>query len=129
MQLHIASDLYGITNQNFSAVINIDYLINGKSVTIVDGETAVHPITITIKNGNIVSYKHYVYKFTPSGDSANTSSMIKAVDLLYSQFENSASSVEVLDLYKSYVYNTNGDISILWCAQLKDHGEINIIRE
>lgn len=129
MQLHIASDLYGITNQNFSAVINIDYLVNGKSVTIVDGDTAVHPITITIRDGNIVSYKHYVYKFLPSGDKVTTSSMIKAVDLLYSQFENSADSVDVLDLYKSYVYNSGGDVSILWCAQLKDHGEINIIRE
>ncbi len=129
MQLHIASDLHGITNQNFSAVINIDYLVDGKPVTIIDGGEAVHPITITIQNGNIVSYKHYVYKFTPSGDSTNTSSMIKAVDLLYSQFENSATSVTVLDLYKSYVYNTGGDAQILWCAQLKDHGEINIIRE
>ncbi|MBR2471133.1 MAG: hypothetical protein IKB55_00475 [Clostridia bacterium] len=129
MQLHIASDLHGIANQNFSAVINIDYLINGTSVTIVDGEQVVHPITITIQNGCIVSYKQYVYKFTQSADSVNTSSMIKAVDLLYSQFENSASSVEVLDLYKSYVYNTDGTAQILWCAQLKDHGEINIIRE
>lgn len=129
MQLHIASDLHGLTNQNFSAVINIDYIVNGKSVTMVDGGKAVHPITITIRNGNIVSYKHYVYKFTPSGDKVTTSSMIKAVDLLYSQFENSADSVSVLDLYKSYVCTTEGNVSILWCAQLKDHGEINIIWE
>ncbi len=129
MQLHIASDLYGITNQNFSAVINIDYLVNGKSVTIVDGESVLHPITITIRDGKIVSYKHYVYKFAPSGDTVTTSSMIKAVDLLYSQFENSVDSVDVSELYKSYVCTTGGDVSILWCAQLKDHGEINIIRE
>ncbi len=127
MQLHIASDLHSISNQNFSAVVNIDYLINGKSVTIFDDGKAVHPITITIQNGNIVSYKHYIYKFSPSDTTVTTSSMIKAVDLLYSQFENA--SVTVSDLYKSYVYTVGGDADILWCAQLKDQSDINIIRE
>ena len=128
-QLHIASDLYGITNRSGSTVINIDYLINGKPVTIVDDGKTVHPISITLENGKIVSYKHYVYSFRTEGECVSTSSMIKAVDLLYSHFENSADSVTVLDLYKSYVHTVGGDTQILWCAKIKDLSDTTIIRE
>ena len=112
--LHVSSDLYGVSNQDFSAVINIDYMINGRPVTIVTGKEPVHPITITVKNGKIVSYKHYIYRFRPTGNNVNTSSMIKAVDLLYSEFTNSSAEVNVSDIYKSYVYTVGEDMEILW---------------
>ena len=128
-QLHIASDLYGISKQNFSSVINIDYLINGKPVTIISDGVSVHPISITLENGRIVSYKHYIYKFPSSGAQVNTSSMIRAVDLLYSNYDNSSAEINVSDMYKSYVYTVGGNMEILWCAKLKGTNEINIIRE
>lgn len=118
-ELQISSDLVNLSKNTEEITINIDYYLNSIPVMAWDGT---HAITVTLKNGRLVSYSQQVCMVDSTDTLLTTGNMLKAVDGLYATLPQ-GSKVTVSDLF--VVYTKENILS--WCAKLSGQDELIII--
>ena len=110
--LQISSDLVNLSSNTEQVTINIDYYMDSVPVMVWDNN---HAITVTLKNGRLVSYRQQICSISRSGDMLKAGNMLKAVDNLYLSLSDSATDViNVSDIFVSYTDEDN----ISWCAKI-----------
>lgn len=117
--LQISSDLVNLSNNTQQVTITIDYYVN--SVPVMAWENS-HAITVTLKNGRLVSYKQQVCDITTTDEVLAADNMLQAVDKLYTTLP-AGSKATVSDLFVAYTDEKN----ISWCAKLNGSDELIFI--
>ncbi len=122
--LQISSDLVNLYNNTQEVTINIDYYVNSIPVMIwPDG----HAISITMKNGKLVSYKHHICSVKTTGETLYGSNMLQAVDGLYLTLQGEETTFTVSDIFRAYTNTSGREKKVSWCAKLAGSDEIIII--
>lgn len=115
--LQISSDLVNLSDNTEEVTINIDYYVD--SIPVMAWENG-HAISVTLKNGRLVSYKQQVCSITGSSEKLTAGNMLRAVDNLYLTLSDSG-VVTVSDIFVAYT----GENTLSWCAKLE--GSDNLI--
>ena len=117
--LQISSDLVNLSNNTEEITKNIDYYLN--SIPVMAWENG-HAITLTLKNGRLVSYKQQICTISATGEELTAGNMVQAVDSLYVSLPLKEGEIAtVSDLFVAYT-NEN---SISWYAKID--GSDNLI--
>jgi len=117
--LQISSSLVNLWDNTEEITINIDYYLD--SIPVMAWENG-HAISVTLKNGRLVSYKQQVCSISAQSENLTAGNMLRAVDGLYLKLTNS-DVVTVSDIFVAYT----GENSISWCARLEGSDDIIVI--
>ena len=117
--LQISSDLVNLSNNTEEVTINIDYYINSIPVMAWDNR---HAITVTLKNGRLVSYTQQVCNLETEENRLYAGNMLQAVDGLYVTLPEGTKAT-VSDLFVAYT----GEDTLSWCAHLEGDEKLIVI--
>ena len=117
--LQISSDLVNLYNNTEEVTINIDYYINSIPVMAWDSG---HAITITLKNGRLVSYRQQVCNLRTEKENLAVGNMLQAVDGLYETLPEGTKAT-VSDLFVAYTKEN----TLSWCARLDGDDKLIVI--
>ena len=110
-----------IENSQDSGTYNftLDYYYYGSPVTVEAGGMN-HAVEISVKNGKIVSYRHFIRKYSPAEATAQPVPMIDALDRIYASFAATEEEIEIKDVYLSYIDNGGllGKMPV-WSAEIR----------
>ncbi len=121
--LQISSDLVNLLGNTEEITINIDYYLN--SVPVMVWENG-HAITLTIKNGRLVSYKQQVCTITATDLVLTAGNMLQAVDSLYTSLPLEENEVAIVtDIFVAY----SNEKTISWHAKIDGIGELILINK
>lgn len=115
--LQISSDLVNLSSNTQEVTINIDYYIN--SIPVMAWENR-HAITVTLKNGRLVSYTQQVCNLETADEMLYAGNMLQAVDGLYVTLPEGTKAT-VSDLFVAYTEEN----TLSWCARME--GDENLI--
>lgn len=103
--------------------LNFDYYCNGRPVKIILPEEYGHremvcAIEMTVLGGRLISYRHYMRAYTPSGVNEPLGSFLPALDSFVHQFENTNSqNKRITDIYIGYLDKGKKDLlNATWLA-------------
>ena len=102
----------------------LDYYCYGSPVTVDTGDMN-HAVSISVKNGKITGYLHFLRKYTSAGYDVQPVSMIDALDSIYASFASAEEKIEIEDVYLSYI--EDGKISQkepVWSAEIEGREKI-----
>ncbi|MBR5587037.1 MAG: hypothetical protein IKW02_03650 [Clostridia bacterium] len=117
--LQISSDLVNLSDNTEEVTINIDYYIN--SIPVMAWENK-HAITVTMKNGKLVSYTQQVCDLETQEEMLSAGNMLQAVDGLYETLPEGTKAT-VSDLFVAYT----AEDTLSWCARLDSDDSLIII--
>lgn len=111
----------GVTN------ISLNYFLDSVPVLVKDEHGNVLPaVTAEIKDGRLIYFKFYIYEISSLPQKTRLSSMLKALDGLYSQA--GGEKLDVSDLYVSYIADGSSQMLVpSWCARIKNSDRVIII--
>lgn len=121
--LQISSDLVNLSNNTEEVTINIDYYLN--SIPVMAWENF-HAITLTVRNGRLVSYKQQVCTVNKTDLVLTAGNMLQAVDGLYASLPLEENQVAtVTDIFAAY----SGEKDLSWYAKIDGIGDLILINE
>lgn len=113
-----------VTDNYSDYKLNFDFRYNGFPIIINSGDIK-HAVELEVKNNRLVSLKAYVRSYGGTGDFAENTTPLEALD---SFFEELPGDSEAADLFLGYIdYGTNGKINTHWNIS-SENGEISSLR-
>lgn len=121
--LQISSDLVNLSDAAEEITIYIDYYLDSIPVMAWDNG---HAISITVKNGRLVSYKQQVCTVSKAGRMLAAGNMLQAVDGIYTAHPlKEGETVTVSDIFVAYT----GENNISWCAKIDGSDQLIVINK
>ncbi len=121
--LQISSDLINLSEGSGEITIYIDYYLDSIPVMAWDNN---HAISITIKNGRLISYKQRICTISVADGVVTTGNMLQAVDGLYAKLPlEEGQTATVSDIFVAYT----AENEISWCAKLTGSDNLIVINK
>ncbi len=121
--LQISSDLVNLPNASGEITVYIDYYLDSIPVMAWDNG---HAISITVKNGRLISYKQQICTLSKGDGKLTAGNMLQAVDGLYAVLPlKEDETATVSDIFVAYT----GEDSISWCAKIDGSDRLIVINK
>ena len=121
--LQISSDLVNLSDTSGEITVCIDYYLDSVPVMAWDNG---HAISVTVKNGRLVSYKQQICTLSKGEGTLTAGNMLQAVDGLYTVLPlKEDEMVSVSDIFVAYT----GADSISWCAKIEGSDRLIVINK